>query len=82
MNVIVLYMCGRYSRDWFITSPIQLFVHAQIVDLALYHMCILADYGHLPLIVPDGEQFVSMSKHIRCIPHVLFLALSVNLTSV
>ena len=29
------------------------------VDLALYHMYIfiLADWGHLPLIVPDGEQF-------------------------
>ena len=36
-------------------------VHTQIVevDLALYHMCILADQGHLPLIVSDGRQFAS-----------------------
>ena len=35
------------------------FVHTQIVevDLALYHMYILADLGHLPVIDSDGEQF-------------------------
>ena len=36
-------------------------VHIQIVevDLVLYHMYMLADWGHLPLIVSDGEQFAS-----------------------
>ena len=39
--------------------PIQLFVHTQIVevDLALYHMYILADWGHLLFIVSDDDQF-------------------------
>ena len=39
------------------TSPIQSLVHTHIVgvDLALYHMYILSDWGHLPSIVSGGE---------------------------
>ena len=47
--------CGILKRKQ------NIFVHIQIVevDLALYHMYMLADWGHLPLIVSDGEQFAS-----------------------
>ena len=43
---------------WFLTSPIQLCGYTQIVeeDLALYHMYILADWGHMPLIVSAWTQ--------------------------
>ena len=40
------------------------------VDLALCHMYILADWGHFPLIVSDGDQFLffnAMPNYIRCI---------------
>ena len=50
-----------FSTYYKYDAKYKYFVHIQIVevDLALYHMYMLADWGHLPLIVSDGEQFAS-----------------------